>query len=350
LQQGALRIDGRVRSRFNQISAPVGRSGGGGGGTATGRLSASSDEDLGGVNLQTIPSRSKTGKKIRGAFVAEDHCDLITYDFSQIELRFMAHYSRDKTLLDAYRKWDCVECGSKGETTDPLHACPVCGAPDGHRKLEKDCAICKTVDVPVDYPKHGFCLGLDIHQITADACGVERYLGKIINFALLYGLGAKGLARHLKITEKLAHKIRDAYFAKYRGIVLHNIRIQEEVMKYGYIRTILGRKRRFPEKKGKRLELWEREWRQAANAKIQGSAADLMKCAMRNTQRRLVKEGLEDETKFILQVHDEMTLETPKTQSDYMCELVRYEMEHCFPIRVPVIAEGSKARSWLEAK
>jgi len=272
LEAAAKKIDGRVRSRFNQI-APPSKKDAGSGGTATGRLSASADDDLGGVNLQTIPSRSETGRKLRGAFTAGEDNTLITYDFSQIELRFMAHMSCDKTLLEAYRKWDCVECGGSGETSEPLHACPVCSAPEGHRRAEEWCAQCSAADVPEDAPKHGFCLGLDIHQITADACNVARYMGKVVNFALLYGMGPKGLARDIKCSLKVAQQIYDAYFAKYPGIVVHNRNVQAQVVKYGYVRTILGRKRRFPHKQGRQLNLWDREWRQAANAVIQGCKA-----------------------------------------------------------------------------
>ena len=200
-------------------------------------------------------------------------------------------------------------------------------------------------------PRDGaFCLGLDIHQITADACGVDRQLGKIINFALLYGLGAEGLSRHLKISVTLARKIRDAYFKKYSGIVKHNARVQKQIIRFGYCPTVLKRRRRFPDKKGKRLELWDREWRQGANNWIQGSAADLMKVAMRNVHARLELEELLEDTGILLQVHDEMTVETPVHRKDYVSTLVRDEMESCFAIKVPIIAEGKTGMSWGSCK
>ena len=345
LADAAQRIDGRVRSNFNQIPHP--RSGGG---TVTGRLSSSKSEELGGTQLQNIPSRSETGKKVRNAFISAEGFDLVTYDYSQIELRFMAHFSQDQTLLDAYRKWDCVECGASGETTLSLHACPQCGIPDGHRKREKNCQLCDDADVPEDAPKHGFCLGLDIHQITADACGVVRYVGKIINFALLYGLGPGGLARHLKVSFARARKIRDAYFRKYHGIVLHNMNIQKEMMRTGKISTILKRFRNFPNCQGHHVDLRSREWRQGANAKIQGSAADLMKVGMRNVHRRLHLEGLDEDTKILLQVHDELTLETPEHRTERVKLLTRDELEGVFKISVPIIAEGGSAKSWGQAK
>ncbi|GAF80247.1 unnamed protein product, partial [marine sediment metagenome] len=122
----AKKIDGRIRGKFNQIQDPRG-----GGGTVTGRLSASSDNDLGGVNLQTIPSRSETGKKIRYMFVAPEGYKLLCIDYSQVELRFLAHLSRDKALVAAYCDWDCFECGEKGSTRLRLFKCPKCGAGAG---------------------------------------------------------------------------------------------------------------------------------------------------------------------------------------------------------------------------
>jgi len=346
LIRAAQKLDGRVRSRFNQIPDPRG-----GGGTVSGRLSSNADEDLGGCNFQNIPSRSKTGKQIRFAFIPAPEFVYVVYDYSQIELRFMAHYSQDRTLLAAYRNWECAECGERGGTKIGLRECPNCHAPEGHRTREKKCKTCQDYDGPEDRLIHGFCLGLDIHQITADACGVERYLGKIVNFALLYGLGAEGLSRKLNCSVGQARKIRDAYFRKYSGIQRHNGWVQTHIMRTGEMPTILKRKRRFPHIKGKRLELWDREWRQGANNIIQGSAADLMKVAMRNVHRRLRHENLHLDTGLVLQVHDEMTVETPQHRGDYISTLVRDEMENAFRISVPIIAEGGvSSKSWGDAK
>ncbi len=338
-------IDGRIRSKFNQLEHPQG-----GGGTVTGRLS-SSKSVLGGAQLQNIPSRSPLGRRVRNAFIAAPGNMLVVYDYSQVELRFMAHFSQDPTLLAAYRNWDCAECGENGSTGVPLLACPTCKAAPGHRKREKDCQLCEDADVDELEAKHGFCLGLDIHQITADICGVNRYLGKIVNFALLYGLGAKGLARDIKVSIPLAKKIRNAYFAKYKGIVQHNYWVATELMKYGSIKTVLKRVRHFPQCKGRKVELWDREWRQAANSIIQGSAADLIMVAMRNIYRRLAREGLLDRVGMLMQVHDELVLECPIELAPYICTLVREEMETAMTgLRVPIVAEGSSAKSWGSAK
>jgi len=342
LSEAAQAMDGRVRSQFCQIPHPYD----GAGGTVTGRLSSRADEELGGTQLQNIPSRSKVGKKIKNAFVAAPGKVFIYYDYSQIELRVMAHYSQDQTLLDAYQCWDCVACGAAGRTILPLHNCPKCSEPDGHRVHNKECKVCATITKPKNLARHGFCLGLDIHQITADACSVDRQIGKIINFALLYGLGANGLARNLKISVAEASKIRNAYFKKYSGIGAHNNRIASEVMRYGYITTITGRRRRFPEKHGKKLELWDREWRQAANTKIQGSAADIMKIGMRNIQRRFDAEGISEETGMVLQCHDAIIVECPEAEEEYMRGLVREELEHVLQLRVPLTVDGKSGRSW----
>lgn len=351
LEKAAQKIDGRVRSHFNQVVRPEKGGGSSGGGTVTGRLSSSTDEELGGVNLQTIPSRSKVGKRIREAFVAEFGNILVTFDYGQIELRFLAHFSQDPTLMDAYQCWDCVSCGNKGRTSDSLHACPICLADEGHRRREKNCKLCDEADVPEDAPVHGFCLGLDIHQITADACKIDRATGKKVNFALLYGQGEKGLARELKCSQMLARKIRNGYFSKYSGIVAHNARVQAEIIRFGYVTTILKRRRRFPHIKGKCLELWDREWRAGASAKIQGSAADLMKVATRNIDRKLEEKGLNTPTTgLILQVHDEVTIEAPEAHGGFVYNLVQYEMEHAFKISLPILAAGGTGRAWSDTK
>ena len=267
-----------------------------------------------------------------------------------MELRIVAYLSKDPTLLAAYKHWDCASCGKNGETGIVLHVCPECGAGEGHRKAESWCEECKDSDLGPLEAKHGFCLGLDIHQITADACKVERVIGKIINFALLYGLGPEGLARHLKINVGPARRIRAAYFEKYSGLDAHNQRIATPITRHGYERTLLGRRRRFPSKHGKRVNLWDREWRQGANAAVQGTAADIMKVAMRNIERRLIAEEEEVETGLILQVHDEVTLETPEEKGDYMNSLVKYEMENAILIGMPFVASGGKGISWAAAK
>lgn len=343
-------IDGRVRSLFNQVHKPWENSGG----AVTGRFSSSRDDDLGGTNFQNIPTRANaylgdTGKKIRNAFVAEPGNKLVVLDLSQIELRFMAHYSQDKTLLNAYRNWDCVECGASGALRTVAHKCPKCGAPEGHRRREKGCALCDASDVPEDAPKHGFCLGLDLHSITAQICGVDRNMGKTVNFALLYGMIAKTLAARIECSVKLAEKIHYNYFKGYPGIRRYHQKSIAKVMRTGYITTVLKRRRRFPHKRGREIKPWEREWRQAVNHPIQGSAADLMKVGMRNIHERIEREALED-TGIILQVHDELAVETPEERASYVYDMMQYEMEHAFPIAVPVMAEGSIADSWGQAK
>jgi DNA polymerase-1 len=344
LVKAAKRLDGRVRSSFNQIQSVMG-----GGGTVTGRLSSSADDELGGCNLQNIPSRTKAGKQIRFSFVAPPGKLLVVGDFSQIEVRFMAHYSKDPTLLEAYCRWRCGACKSDGLTTDPLHACPKCGAPDEIK--QPDGKIKKGKMSPQGEPAPGlFCLGLDIHQITADACGVSRDLGKILNFALLYGLGAEGLARHLKIKVAEAKRIHRAYFDKYVGVVAHNLWVKRQLQEHGRICTVTRRQRRFPQRRGQELNLWDRDWRMAANSCIQGSSADLTKITMRNTHNRMIRERYYPDTFMILQVHDELVLETPEERADDTSHMLQHEMENALRLRVPVLADVKQAPSWGAAK
>lgn len=363
LRKDALALDGRVRSLFNQVHKPWENKGG----AVTGRFSSSRDKELGGTNFQNIPLRPNpylgdTGKKIRNAFIAEEGNVLVILDYAQIELRFMAHLSQDPTLLKAYRGWDCAECGAKGELVLVTHECPKCGAGDGHRRREKGCKICDERDVPEGAPVHGFCLGLDLHQITADLCKIPRFLGKMVNFLLLYGGQPKLLASKADIGLKLAEVTYVRYFKAYPGIKRYHDRMIRQVMRTGFVTTVLKRRRRFPHKRGRSIKPWEHEWRQIVNFPVQGSAADLMKVGMRNIHERFDREGLlvDDDTGLILQVHDEVCVETPKHRQKYVFELMRWEMEHAMAaasgldkrdgITVPVVASGSCGSSWGSCK
>jgi DNA polymerase-1 len=336
-------IDGRIRGSLNQIQHPRG-----GGGTVTGRLSASADEDLGGVNLQTIPSRSETGKKIRYMFIAPEGRVLICLDYSQIELRFLAHLSRDPLMLEAYCSWDCVDCGASGSTPERLFNCPECGASEGHHAFEKDCLICIEGQAKTGCPKHGFRQGKDVHQLTADQVGCSRTAAKTINFAIVYGTGPTALAEQIGSTPAEASQYLDNYFKRYRGVERFAESVCSDLSQRGYVTTILKRRRRIPSARRRRITRKDREWRSAMSARVQGSAADLMKVALRNIYERLLRDGLD--AFLILTVHDEVVIECAEEIADEVYKIVQYEMENCFPLRVPVVAEGSKARSWGEAK
>jgi len=648
----AIRMDGRIRGRFNQIQSPKG-----GGGTVTGRLSASKDDDLGGVNLQTIPSRSDTGKRIRYMFIAPEGRVLICLDYSQIELRFLAHLSQDPLLIEAYCSWDCVDCGATGSTKERLFVCPECKAPEGHHKFEKGCEICTEGKAKTGCPKHGFKQGKDVHQLTADqvgcarkdakcfhpdtevltrkgwvkipnlepgqevvqavpqghgdvflewvvptdvwtehhpskklihlksegidlrvtpdhrmlvhtgkgfkdflakdfpgygkfpsaglldgpdwgpedwllrlavatqadgsysggairftftkrrkadrlrslltgvehtssvgktngktsytfripkasaeavtghldgkslpwawldlsvssrevvldearfwdghknekwtmyrysncdtqsvdvlqalaactnrktrdvvvpqpgarrdlhnlsvkqsaatqcrgvkseeldytdkvACltvdssyvlvrdkGIPLICGQTINFAVVYGTGPGTLAEQIGATFSEAVSFLENYFKKYKGVERFAESICSDLSRRGYVTTILKRRRRIPQARRRRITRKDRAWRSAMSARVQGSAADLMKVAIRNVHERLEREGLD--AFLILTVHDELTVECAEEIKEKVYKIVQEEMENCFPLRVPTVAEGSWSKSWGEAK
>jgi DNA polymerase I len=343
IRRAANLLDGRIRGQFNQIQHPRG-----GGGTVTGRLSASKDDDLGGVNLQTIPSRSDTGKKIRYMFIAPEGRVLICLDYSQIELRFLAHMSRDPLLVEAYCSWDCVDCGASGSTAKRQHCCPECKAPEGHHKFEKGCKICVEGQAKTGCPKHGFVHGKDVHQLTADQVGCTRSAAKTINFAVIYGTGPAALAEQIGSTLTEAYGYLDDYFKKYKGVELFAESICQDLSRRGYVTTILKRRRRIPRARRRRITKKDREWRSAMSARVQGSAADLMKVAIRNIHERLLREGLD--AFLILTVHDEVTVECAEEIKEEVYQIMQEEMENCFPLRVPVIAEGGWGRTWAEAK
>ena len=193
-------------------------------------------------------------------------------------------------------------------------------------------------------------MGLDLHQITADLCGIPRFLGKMANFLLIYGGQAKLLAAQADIKIKLAEKIHRNFFKAYPGLTRYHDTCIAQVSKKGYVTTILKRRRRFPHKRGRVVRPYEREWRQAVNHPIQGSAADLMKVAMRNVHERLDREGLSGHTAILLQVHDEIAIETPKEHAEYVFSMAQYEMENAFRISMPIVATGDIGPSWGECK
>lgn len=329
----AREVDGRVRSTFNQV--PDERFGAS---AVTGRLSSSDP------NLQNIPVRSEEGAKIRKAFIAPKvgpkKRRLIVADNSQIELRMLAHISKDKELLRAYRRWDCHECKAKGYTNKPLHACPNCKAPDGKRE-KKD---------PKQPTIKGFCLGLDLHTITALSCKISRDQGKVTNFALAGGMGVNLFSKEIGMPRKLSDPIREAYFKHYAGVWEWFKTISPRIKKDGYIKSIMGRKRRFPQCKGEKVETFSREWRQGANGEFQSSAADLMKIQLRNLYEEFERRGWLAHTFIILTVHDEFVIETDEERVEEVKLVVRDIMENAISIDVPILVSIGDGPSWGEAK
>ncbi len=275
---------GRIHTSYNQTVA------------ATGRLSSSNP------NLQNIPIRTVEGKRIRQAFIAEPGCVLISADYSQIELRVLAHLSEDESLLDA------------------------------------------------------FAAGADIHTRTAsDVFGVfpemvnpdMRRQAKVINFGILYGMSAFGLARELGVSQKTAQAYIDGYFSRYKKVRAYLDGILEGARRDGFVCTILNRRRYLPELQSRIPSVRQFAERMAINAPIQGSAADLIKVAMVNIDRLLREKHLA--ARLIMQVHDELVLESPVQEQEEVRQLVRNEMEKVVRLKVPLKVEIGAGKNWDEA-
>lgn len=266
-------------------------------GTATGRLSSRDP------NLQNIPIRSESGKRIRAAFVPGNSENVIlAVDYSQIELRMLAHLSEDKNLIAAY-----------AENLD-IHA-------------QTAAAI----------------YGVSQEEVTAD----QRRDAKVVNFGVLYGMTAFRLARDLKISRKQAQEFIDGYFNLYAGVQKFIDNTIEFVHKNGYVETLSGRRRSIPGIfSTDRMECKMAE-RMAVNTPVQGSAADLIKLAMIRIAEKIRRESLP--LKMMLQVHDELVFECPKNQVEEMGNIIRQEMENAMTLKVPLVASVGFGENWLEA-
>jgi DNA polymerase-1 len=276
---------GRVHTTFNQT------------GTATGRLSSSDP------NLQNIPIRSELGRLIREAFVPDEGKLLISADYSQVELRILAHLAEDKVLIDAFRA------------------------------------------------------GEDIHDRTAREVFSEEELtnraecrrrAKVINFGIVYGLSAFGLGQTLGISREAAQAFIDAYFRRYRGVRIWLDRTLEEVRKSGHTTTLFGRIRPIPDINSKDFNLRNFAERTAINSPIQGTAADIAKIAMIRIRKALNDNGLS--AKILLQVHDELVFEAPEAEMDKTSTLVREQMENAAKLLVPLKVDLNTAANWMDMK
>jgi DNA polymerase-1 len=276
---------GRLHTSFSQT------------GTATGRLSSSDP------NLQNIPVRTELGRQIRAEFVASPGNTLLSADYSQIELRILAHFSEDPVLVGAFRK------------------------------------------------------GQDIHSRTAEEVfGVgpmaqnaeHRRAAKAINFGIIYGQTPFGLAAQLGIDQKEAAKFIAAYFARYRGVKEYLDRSLAEARKTGVTRTLFGRIRPVPEITSPQPNLRNFAERTALNTPLQGTAADLIKIAMIAIDRQLAEEGLQ--AKMILQVHDELLFEAPNAEMDRLRKLVRPAMENAYALTVPLVVDMKAGPNWRDMK
>ncbi|OYT70841.1 MAG: DNA polymerase I [Chloracidobacterium sp. CP2_5A] len=265
--------------------------------TATGRLSSARP------NLQNIPVRTEMGRRARRAFVAAEGHRLISADYSQIELRLLAHITGDERMTAAFRA---------GEDIHERTARDVFGAQ------------------------------------TPEELRAARRLAKATNFGIAYGVGAYGLARNVGIGRKEAKKAIDAYFAAYPGIKRYMDETPEQARRTGVVRTLYGRLRRMPDLQSRNFTARSRAEREAINAPIQGTAADLMKLAMIAVADRLPRAF--PQARLALQVHDELLLEAPATDAPGVAALVKAAMEGVATLNVPLVAEARIGVNWLEVK
>src|SRR5580693_356429 len=264
-------------------------------GTATGRLSSSDP------NLQNIPIRTELGRQIRAAFVAGPGNVLLAADYSQIELRVMAHLSLDPVLLEAFRN-----------------------AEDIHARTAQE------------------VFGVGPMGQTAE----HRRAAKVINFGIIYGLSPFGLAQNLSIPQKEAAQFISAYFTRYRGVKEYLERSLEETRKTEMAKTLFGRIRPIPEINSPQIQLRNFAERTALNSPLQGTAADLIKMAMITIDERLKAEKFE--AKMILQVHDELLFEAPKREAEKLTKLVKHEMENVYKLAVPLVVEIGVGANWRD--
>ena len=277
------RSTGRLHTTFDQT------------GTATGRLSSANP------NLQNIPIRTEVGREIRAAFTAAPGCVLLAADYSQIELRLLAHYSKDPLLVEAFRRGDDIHT---------LTASQVFGVP------------------PL--------------MVTPD----HRRQAKVVNFGIVYGLSAFGLSQNLGIEPSEAKKFIDAYFEKYAGVRAFIDRTLEETRRYGKVKTLFGRVRPIPDINSKNFNLRGFAERTAVNTPLQGTAADLIKIAMIRIDAAIRERELQ--SRMTLQVHDELVFEVPETELDVMRSLVREQMEQVHQLSVPLLVEIGVGENWRD--
>ena len=280
-----IKEDGRIHSTFEQTV------------TATGRLSSTDP------NLQNIPIRMELGRLIRKVFVPKEGCIYVDADYSQIELRVLAHLSGDKTLIQAYHEDD------------------------------------------------------DIHRITAsqvfhvkpsEVTSELRRRAKAVNFGIVYGISSFGLSRDLNISRQEAKEYREQYFKTYPGVKEFMDRMVEEAKEKGRVSTMFGRIRPIPELSSSNHMQRAFGERVAMNSPVQGAAADIIKIAMVRVYERLQAEGLQ--AQLILQVHDELLIEAPEEEREAVCRILEEEMQGAANLSVPLEIDMHTGKDWFEAK
>lgn len=275
---------GRIHTSFNQTV------------TATGRLSSSNP------NLQNIPVRNEDGKEIRKAFIPDDGCEFFSADYSQIELRIMAHLSEDDNMIEAFRE------------EQDIHAATAA-------KIYK----------------------INIDEVTRE----QRSKAKTANFGIIYGISVFGLAERLNVDRKEAKELIDGYFENYPKVKAYMDESIRSARDKGYIETIFKRKRYLPDINSRNAVVRGYAERNAINAPIQGSAADIIKVAMIRIYKRFMDEGIK--SKMILQVHDELNFSVLREEKEKVQQIVISEMEAAYKMKVPLLADCGWGQNWLEA-
>ena len=275
---------GKIHTSYNQTV------------TATGRLSSSNP------NLQNIPIRDEDGKEVRKAFVPDDGCLFLSADYSQIELRIMAHLSGDKNMIEDFRSGYDIHAATAAKI----------------------------------YKK-------PIEEVTKD----ERRKAKTANFGIIYGISVFGLAERMNVDRREAKELIDNYFETYKGVYDYIEKCKQEAKANGYVETIFHRKRYLPDINSHNAVVRGYAERNAVNAPIQGSAADIIKVAMINIYRRMKAENMR--STMILQVHDELNFNIVPSERDAMQKLVLEEMQNAFAMSVPLVADYGWGNNWLEA-
>ena len=281
---GYIAADGKIHTTYNQTV------------TATGRLSSSNP------NLQNLPIRSERGRFIREAVIPDEGCLFLSADYSQIELRLMAHFSQDEHMLAAFRSGQDIHAATAARI-----------------------------------------YGLPIEQITKD----QRRKAKTANFGIIYGISAFGLAQQLDCSRTEAKQLIDDYFAAFPRVISYIESQKELARQRGYAETLFGRKRYLPDIHSQNATVRSFAERNAVNAPIQGTAADIIKMAMVSIHRRLKEEGLR--AQMIMQVHDELNFNVPAAEVERVREIVVTEMQNAVHLSVPLIAECGVGKNWLEA-
>lgn len=276
--------DGKIHTTYNQTV------------TATGRLSSSNP------NLQNLPIRSERGRLIREAVIPDEGCMFLSADYSQIELRLMAHFSQDEHMLAAFRSGQDIHAATAARI-----------------------------------------YGLPIEQITKD----QRRKAKTANFGIIYGISAFGLAQQLDCSRTEAKQLIDDYFAAFPRVISYIESQKELARQRGYAETLFGRKRYLPDIHSQNATVRSFAERNAVNAPIQGTAADIIKMAMVSIHRRLKEEHLK--AQMTMQVHDELNFNVPFNEVDRVREIVVNEMQNAVHLSIPLVAECGVGENWLEA-